>query len=314
MGAEKGGLKAPPAWWMVYISVNGEDLVNTAGEGSEPPTTVLAITSTGCSVTMNNTIVATWTYPGHCFLGFSTTQGATAPDATMEVGDTLTYTTNVSLALYSVGIPVPYLTTDGELTSVANAIRVKGGTSAELEYPSEFISAIQAIETGTPKAAQTYYPSTSDQTIASGYRLTGTQTFKGVLLTNLTADNIKKDVVVKVGDSADDDRIISVTGTYDGGGGGGTTAVTFSMLGSGSDYSITYVDADGNTVNTAYWILDSETVNATLGTPIATRCISPFGVETVPTPTNTSTFSSYTGSAGSGPMPVYYAFQVFIVG
>lgn len=67
------------------------------------------------------------------------------------------------------------------------------------------------------QAAQTIYPSTSDQTIASGKYLTGAQTFKGVLLTNLDAGNIKKDVVVKVGDSADDDRITSVTGTYEGG-------------------------------------------------------------------------------------------------
>lgn len=69
----------------------------------------------------------------------------------------------------------------------------------------------------TTQAAQTLYPSTTDQTITSGKYLTGTQTFKGVLLTNLDAGNIKKDVVVKVGDSADDDRITSVTGTYRGG-------------------------------------------------------------------------------------------------
>ena len=163
--------------------------------------------------------------------------------------------------------------------------------------------------------SKTVYPSASDQTTTpdQGYDGLSSVISKGVLLTNLTAGVIKKDVVVKVGDSSDDDRIISITGTYDGGGGSGTTAVTFSMLGSGSDYSITYVDADGNTVNTAYWNLDSETVNATLGTPIATCCVSPFGVETVPTPTNTSTFSSYTGSAGSRPTQ-YYAFQVFIVG
>lgn len=68
----------------------------------------------------------------------------------------------------------------------------------------------------TTQAAQTLYPSTSDQTISSGKYLTGTQTFKGVLLTNLDAGNIKKDVVVKVGDSADDDRITSITGTYAG--------------------------------------------------------------------------------------------------
>lgn len=41
-----------------------------------------------------------------------------------------------------------YLTTDTELTSVADAIRTKGGTSAALTYPAGFVSAIQAIPTG----------------------------------------------------------------------------------------------------------------------------------------------------------------------
>ena len=41
-----------------------------------------------------------------------------------------------------------YLTTDTELTSVANAIRTKGGTSAALTYPAGFVSAIEAIPTG----------------------------------------------------------------------------------------------------------------------------------------------------------------------
>lgn len=41
-----------------------------------------------------------------------------------------------------------YLVTDTELTSVANAIRTKGGTSANLSFPTEFVSAINAIETG----------------------------------------------------------------------------------------------------------------------------------------------------------------------
>lgn len=41
-----------------------------------------------------------------------------------------------------------YLTTDTELTSVANAIRTKGGTSASLTFPSGFISAIQNISGG----------------------------------------------------------------------------------------------------------------------------------------------------------------------
>ena len=38
---------------------------------------------------------------------------------------------------------------DSKLTQVADAIRTKGNTSADLQFPSGFISAIQAIRTGT---------------------------------------------------------------------------------------------------------------------------------------------------------------------
>ena len=37
---------------------------------------------------------------------------------------------------------------DADLTSVANAIRTKGGTSASLAFPAGFVDAIDAIETG----------------------------------------------------------------------------------------------------------------------------------------------------------------------
>lgn len=42
-----------------------------------------------------------------------------------------------------------YLTNTNDLTLVADAIRTKGGTSASLVYPDEFVTAIQAIQTGT---------------------------------------------------------------------------------------------------------------------------------------------------------------------
>lgn len=41
-----------------------------------------------------------------------------------------------------------YLVSDTDLTSVANAIRTKGGTSAQLEFPTDFVSAIGAIPSG----------------------------------------------------------------------------------------------------------------------------------------------------------------------
>lgn len=58
------------------------------------------------------------------------------------------------------------------------------------------------------KSAATYTPGTSDQSIASGQYLNGTQTIKGD--SNLTAGNIKSGV-----------SIFGVTGTYAGGGSSG---------------------------------------------------------------------------------------------
>ena len=238
-----------------------------------------------------------------------------------------------------------YLVTDTELTSVADAIRTKGGTSADLEFPSGFVTAIGNISGGggnlqaktninpttssqtiepdegydglssvqinamasgsaatpattitanptisvnsstgvitatasatqsvtptvsagyvssgtagtitvsgsntsnlTTQAAQTIHPSTSDQTIAAGKYLTGAQTVKGVLLTNLSAGNIKKDVVVKVGDSTDDDCVTSVTGTYEGGGGiNGELLIDRSISGMVSSTNVTEIGKD----------------------------------------------------------------------
>lgn len=89
----------------------------------------------------------------------------------------------------------------------------------------------------TTKGATTYNTSATDQTIASGTYLTGAQTIRGVTTSNLTADNIKNGVTVTVGDSADADRVLSVTGTYSGGGTSknaqtvqGTTRTTSSSL------------------------------------------------------------------------------------
>ncbi len=41
-----------------------------------------------------------------------------------------------------------YIATSADLTSVANAIRTKGGTSAQLAFPAGFVDAIAAIPTG----------------------------------------------------------------------------------------------------------------------------------------------------------------------
>lgn len=47
-----------------------------------------------------------------------------------------------------------YLTNTADLKAVADAIRAKGGTAAQLVYPSGFVSAIQAIKTGGAEALE----------------------------------------------------------------------------------------------------------------------------------------------------------------
>ena len=60
-----------------------------------------------------------------------------------------------------------YLVNDTSLSSIADAIRTKGGTSNELEFPTEFISAIEDLPTGggTYQAKTGITPTTSSQTI-----------------------------------------------------------------------------------------------------------------------------------------------------
>lgn len=66
-----------------------------------------------------------------------------------------------------------YITTDTELTSVADAIRAKGGTSAALAYPAGFVSAINNIPSGgggssyTLLATQEFTVSTTSTTAQS---------------------------------------------------------------------------------------------------------------------------------------------------
>lgn len=60
-----------------------------------------------------------------------------------------------------------YLTNDTDLKKVANAIRVKGGTSTPLTYPDGFVSAIEAIKTTPILQTKTITPSTSKQEIVS---------------------------------------------------------------------------------------------------------------------------------------------------
>lgn len=71
------------------------------------------------------------------------------------------------------------------------------------------------IITGTmaEKSVASYNPSTTDQTINANQYLAGAQTIRGVTTSNLSAQYIANGVTIKVGCSADDDCVASVTGT-----------------------------------------------------------------------------------------------------
>lgn len=63
------------------------------------------------------------------------------------------------------------------------------------------------------KAAATYTPSNTAQTIAAQQYLSGAQTIEAVVCTNLTAANIKSGVTVKIGTASDDDSVASISGS-----------------------------------------------------------------------------------------------------
>lgn len=106
----------------------------------------------------------------------------------------------------------------------------------------------------TRKPAATINTSSSDQTISSYTYITGTQTIRAVTTENITADNIKKGVTVKVGDAGSAGRIKNVTGTYEpaysvsstnlNGMSNGTVS-GYTKYNAGDDYSTYYLSGTG---------------------------------------------------------------------
>ena len=84
-----------------------------------------------------------------------------------------------------------YLVTDTELESIANAIRTKGGTQAQLTYPTGFVTAINNISTGVDVSDTTATPGQVLATLAdstpvyfytsAGVRTQGTMTNRGAV-------------------------------------------------------------------------------------------------------------------------------------
>lgn len=128
-------------------------------------------------------------------------------------------------AMPPVSIEGLYATASGDSSTqtltLSQAVNVKPIVSAGYISSGTQRSTNVSLTAGMAVKDATYYhPSTSNQVITSLTYLNGNQTFRAVTTSNLTAENIKNGVTVKIGDSTDDDCVASVTGTYEGGGGG----------------------------------------------------------------------------------------------
>ena len=151
--------------------------------------------------------------------------GTVVPSSTITgTGATLTTGTNT----------ITLAKTVSNTPNVSTAGYISAGTAGN--------SSVSLTATATTKAATTHYATSSETTpVAAGTYCTGAQKVAAVTTTNLTAENIKNGVTVTVGDSADADRIASVTGTYTGGGGSTVSVVhgTFTTQSSAGVQSVT---------------------------------------------------------------------------
>lgn len=169
----------------------------------------------------------------------------------------------------------------------------------------------------TTQASQTIHPSTSDQSIAAITFVTGNQTIKGVTTTNLTAENIKSGVTVKIGDSTDDDCVTSITGTYEGGGGSGGMQTDEAVGGLSSATTLVFTGLKGEP--TSFSAMPDTTVST--GTPAKVAAIV-FDGTTLhgQTITNTSNAqvtydsSSFTKSYSNGTLTITSSGPNFVSG
>ena len=204
-----------------YISGGTHTGTGVSVSASELVSGTYSVTSAG---TKDVTNYASASVPAGSVTAPSTITGSSSSVSTGT--NTLTLSKTVSVT--------PSVTTAGYVTS---------GTAGN--------SNVSLTASVTTQGAQTLYPSTTDQTITGSKYLTGTQTFKAVTTSNLTADNIKNGVTVTVGDSADADRILSVTGSYTGGG-GTLTVATKTLTNTAVAQTLSFTSLSGQP---KYWFL-----------------------------------------------------------
>ena len=107
-----------------------------------------------------------------------------------------------------------YLTNTADLTAVADAIRAKGGTAAQLVYPSGFVSAIQAIQTGiTPKLVVTTSAGAAVTAVKGTKTITGTSDSTGVC-TLIVPEAGTWSVSATLDGKTSDTKAVTITDSY----------------------------------------------------------------------------------------------------
>jgi len=107
---------------------------------------------------------------------------------------------------------IPYLVTDEELVSVADAIREKGGTSALLSWPTQYVEAIGDIQTGGSSTIH----SITNNAAAVGVTVDKTIAYPFESVTITTSGLLKLSWVVKVGTSSGSDDVAYFDSNFTG--------------------------------------------------------------------------------------------------
>lgn len=153
------------------------------------------------------------------------------------------------------------LTNTTDLTKVASAIREKGGTSDPLVYPDGFVTAIQAIQTGTELQIVVSVTSGATVTATKGSKVVSGTSVNGTCTLTVPEAGTWSVKATHNGQTSDA-KSVSITGIYDV-----TLSFVSSTLNNNDWATIKEVSDKGQGAN--YWSIgDSKavTLNGTVGT------------------------------------------------
>ena len=153
-----------------------------------------------------------------------------------------------------------YLTRKSELTSIANAIRTKGETSAQLVFPNEFVTAIQAIQTGTELQIIVTVISGATVTATKGSKVVSGTSANGTC-TLVVPEEGEWTVNATLGGKTSNSKIVNVVSSHD-------TSLAFisTILNDNSWETIHEISDAGTGAN--YWSIGDRkavTLNGTVG-------------------------------------------------